>query len=168
MIQFEVRDRELMRVIREIIHNARNPRPLMVAIGEILTESTKERFSTGRGPDGQRWVTNSEVTLLQYLRRYRSSFRKDGRLSKTGAARVANKRPLVGESRRLSSGITYNAGRDYVEVGSPMPYAAMMQFGGSKFDFPNLWGDIPARPYLGVSDADEGSILDAVSDFLLP
>ncbi|MFK3602796.1 hypothetical protein [Pseudomonas sp. AP19] len=32
-------------------------------------------------------------------------------------------------------------------VGSDKPYAAMMQFGGGA-DFPHLWGDIPARPFL--------------------
>lgn len=33
-------------------------------------------------------------------------------------------------------------------VGSNKPYAAMMQFGGDRADFPQLWGDVPSRPYL--------------------
>jgi len=40
-----------------------------------------------------------------------------------------------------------------------MEYAAMMQFGGTKSEFPNLWGDIPARPFLGISEDDKTDIL---------
>jgi phage gpG-like protein len=28
-----------------------------------------------------------------------------------------------------------------------MPYAAMQNFGGTKAEFPHLWGDIPARAF---------------------
>lgn len=34
--------------------------------------------------------------------------------------------------------------------------------------FPNLWGDIPARPFLGLSPSDEQGILDIVEEFLTP
>jgi phage gpG-like protein len=42
----------------------------------------------------------------------------------------------------------------------------MQQFGGTKAKFPNLWGDIPARPFLGVSESDAVMIVDTVSDYL--
>jgi phage gpG-like protein len=44
-----------------------------------------------------------------------------------------------------------------------MAYTNMMQFGGTKSQFPHLWGDIPARPFVGVSDADKAAILDVIS-----
>jgi phage gpG-like protein len=47
-----------------------------------------------------------------------------------------------------------------------MVYAAMQQFGGTKAEFPHLWGDIPERPFLGVSD-DEKEILEIISDYLI-
>ncbi|WP_231997044.1 phage virion morphogenesis protein [Pseudomonas arsenicoxydans] len=40
-------------------------------------------------------------------------------------------------------------------VGSNKPYAAMMQFGGDQADFPHLWSDIPARPYLPMDAKGE-------------
>ncbi len=166
MITYEIKDGELLRVIRTIIQRAENPRPLMVGIGELLVDSTKQRFRTSTAPDGERWVGNSETTILNFLSRYRSSFRKDGRLRKSGAARAAAKKPLIGESRRLSTTIAYRAARDSVSVGSPLPQAAMMHFGGSKADYPHLWGDIPARNFLGLSSNDEDGILDLVEDFL--
>ena len=48
----------------------------------------------------------------------------------------------------------------------------MQQFGGSKRSYPNLWGDIPARPFLPVTlggdlyPAERARILDALNDFL--
>ncbi len=42
----------------------------------------------------------------------------------------------------------------------------MQQFGGNKSKFPNLWGDIPARPFLGISDADEKMIVSTVNEYL--
>jgi phage gpG-like protein len=52
-------------------------------------------------------------------------------------------------------------------VGSNKEYAAMQQFGGTKAQFPHLWGDIPARPFMGVSDDDERELLALVHDHLL-
>ncbi|KAE9641970.1 hypothetical protein EJA71_20150 [Pseudomonas sp. PB106] len=51
--------------------------------------------------------------------------------------------------------ITTHATDSSAVVGSNKPYAAMMQFGGERVDFPQLWGDIPARPYLPVSNAGD-------------
>ncbi len=57
-------------------------------------------------------------------------------------------------------------GDDTLEIGSSMNYAAMQQFGGNKSEFPFLWGDIPARPFLGISDEDEANILATIEEFL--
>ena len=56
--------------------------------------------------------------------------------------------------------------RDRVEVGSNRVYAAMMQFGGTKAAYPHLWGDIPPRPFLGVSEADSANILAQIADWM--
>ncbi|SDB51107.1 phage virion morphogenesis protein [Pseudomonas sp. NFACC13-1] len=48
----------------------------------------------------------------------------------------------------LAASITTHATESAALVGSNKPYAAMMQFGGDQADFPQLWGDIPGRPYL--------------------
>jgi phage virion morphogenesis protein len=50
----------------------------------------------------------------------------------------------------LAASITTHATDSSAMVGSNKTYAAMMQFGGEQADFPQLWGDIPARPYLPV------------------
>jgi len=49
---------------------------------------------------------------------------------------------LVNEGR-LSQSFHYNASSDLLEIGSNMEYAAMQQFGGTKEEFPHLWGAFP-------------------------
>ena len=46
-------------------------RPALSAIGELLTESTKQRFATGTAPDGSRWPANARGTLERLLAKTR-------------------------------------------------------------------------------------------------
>ena len=51
-------------------------------------------------------------------------------------------------------------------IGSNAVQAAMMHFGGTRSEHPNLWGDIPARPFLGLSDQDRSNIVEVVHEWL--
>lgn len=55
----------------------------------------------------------------------------------------------------LAASITTQSTHSMALVGSNKPYAAMMQFGGEQADFPHLWGDVPARPYLPIDATGE-------------
>lgn len=125
--------------------------PVMQSIGEILVASTKQRFGTGTSPEGVKWKPKSQVTLNAY------GARKSNRV---------DARPLFGPSGSLSSQIFSEPERDQVAVGSPMIYAAMMQFGGLKSAYPHLWGDIPARPFLGISPTDSTNIVAEIEEWL--
>ena len=122
---------------------AANPRAAYLAIGEKLVVSTKRRFETSTAPDGTRWAPNKPSTLKK---------------------KKGNK-PLIGNGL-LAQQIFYDYDEKGLFIRSPMEYAAMQHFGGMKSQFPNLWGDIPAREFLGVSDEDEKMILNTVSDYL--
>ncbi|HRP26519.1 phage virion morphogenesis protein [Thauera sp.] len=135
--------------------------PAFRQIGEDLIESVKRRFETGTAPDGSRWEPNSMVTIMKFLGDSPGNFRKDGRINKRGASAAASKRPLVRHGN-LQTTIDYFVGDDELLVGSPLEFAAMQQFGGRKSAFPHLWGDIPARPFLGVDDDDVQRILDVI------
>lgn len=154
MIQIEIDDRPALDALADLLRKGGNLGPALMEIGEDITASTKQRFADGVAPDGTPWEANSPVTVAIY----------DGLFASPGA-----KKPLVGESRRLASDITWQLiGGNTVAIGSPLPYAAMQQLGGTKSQWPHLWGDIPARPYLGLSDEDEQTILDITSDYLIP
>ena len=167
MIEIKIDDARVVDALERLSASAANPRRALLAIGEGLVESTKRRFETSTAPDGTRWKPNSQATYLGMVNAFgKSYFGKSGRLNAKGATRAAGKKPLIGETRMLSTQINYEVNAEGLRVGSPMVYAAMQQFGGKKSRFPHLWGDIPARPFLGVSDSDADMIERTVSEYL--
>lgn len=156
-----------------VIQAGLKPSPLLKGVGELLLGSTKERFAHGVGPDGQRWAPNAESTLSSLLNKYKGSRTGRGRLSKRGAQRAASKKPLIGETRQLSTQIVYDVSGKRLTVGSPMVQAAVQQFGARKGQFgrakkgaPIPWGDIPARPFLGLSLRDRAEIDALAREYL--
>ena len=174
MIEITVQSRPVLDALQSLQSKGANLGPALREIGEDLQDSTLLRFVSGTGPDGQRWPSNTRATYEAYLRKMSGTYhpqtgqrtgvkkgwlRKDGKLGAKGVSAMAGKKPLIGESRALSTSITYYVDRNTLVIGSPMEYAAMQQFGGRKAEFPFLWGDIPARPFLGISTQDETAIL---------
>ena len=137
-----------------------NPETLLKSIGEDVMQSTRERFKTATTPDGRAWAPNSPVTLARFAARWGG---------KKGAQRAGQKTPLIGESRQLSRTINWQLLRPgAVAVGSPMVYSGVQQFGADKASRGRgPWGAIPARPFLGLSEADKTHILALVQRFLL-
>lgn len=170
MITIELDSRDATAAFARLVQSGTDMRPVMQQLGELLVETTKQRFETSTAPDGTPWAPNAESTYLKLLDRYTSSYGKTGKVSKGGASRAAGKKPLIGETKALSTTINYRAGSDFVEIGSPMEYAAVHQFGAAARSFTGgktPWGDIPARPFLGLSRADEATIVDVTQRHLL-
>ena len=123
-------------------------------IGDILVQSTQNRFGTKIAPSGATWAPNSPVTVA--IKGHGSQLR--------------------GESKALGDTIHYQLdGTNAVEVGSNMIYAAVQQFGQpkgasgrTKRGAPIPWGDIPPRPFVGVSQEDEDRITEIMADYLMP
>ncbi len=146
MFSVELKADTLNAGLAELKANVTDWTPAMKLIGEYLVTSTKKRFETATGPEGSKWAPNSPVTL----------------------ARKSNSSPLIGNEGILKDQFGIDYGPDFAEIGSTLIYAAMMQFGGTKARFPHLWGNIPARPFLGLSPEDETNILALVVDYLTP
>ena len=172
MIEISSEDQTVSAVLSRLLTGLQNPRPAMMAIGEDVTAISKQSFDRSASPDGDPWKPNSEVTLLHYLGKSGGNYRQDGRLSGKGTQRAMGKKPLIGDSRDLSRQFGYLAEAYSVMIYSTMPYAAMQQFGGTKAEFPHLWGDIPARQFMPLDDSGELSpagqktVLDAVNEYL--
>ena len=97
------------------------------------------------------------MTLARYIQgRGGKNFKKDGSLNKRGTTLVTGKKPLQGITRNLARQFHVSTTNDSVTVASSVKdYAAMQQFGGTKAQFPNLWGDIPARPFFPIDASGE-------------
>ncbi|TCS69762.1 phage virion morphogenesis protein [Sulfuritortus calidifontis] len=170
MIEITLDDRALRAALDRLRSRVEDTGPAMHDIGQTLMERARRRFATSTGPDGQAWEPNAPATIAAYLGRYGGSYKKDGSLSKRGAARAAGKKPLIGESKQLQN-IHYAAGRDWAEVGSSRIYAAIHQLGGQAGRGKSV--TIPARPFLPVTQDgqwigadDRAAILDILSRWI--
>ncbi len=136
----------------------------LAEIGEDLVESIKRRFDTSTAPDGRRWEPNSMATIMGMLEGSSGNFRKDGRISKKGATRVANKKPLIA-SGVLQDTISYEIAGDSLFVGTNR-FAGQWDGGAAVHQFGSKDGRIPARPFLGVDDDDVRRILEVLERHL--
>ncbi|MDE0096443.1 MAG: phage virion morphogenesis protein [Gammaproteobacteria bacterium] len=130
----------------------RDLRPVFVRIGEYLVGSTKDRFKEQRAPSGAPWTPLSE------------SYRE---------RKPRNKFKILTLDGFLGSQISYRASVAELLVGSDRVYAGTHRFGAKKGSFgttsrgsPIPWGDIPARPFLGLSCEDRDVVEGMVADYL--
>lgn len=136
MLTIELNHQRLQQTLDQIEDDIGDLTPLMQAIAAELASQTEENFEHEGRPE---WPELSDVTI----------------------ERRAKQGHWPGQMLQVSAGglaasIVTHATDSSALVGSNKPYAAMMQFGGKQVDFPLLWGDIPARPYLPIDG--EGSI----------
>ena len=141
--------------------------PVMADIGELMIESTKQNFVEGSSPDGIPWAAKSQATIDAYKAR----------------GDTPNVRPLIGASKSLSTTIFAQSDAASVSWGSNMVYSGVMQFGaaagefgatigrdknGREFFTSTPWGNIPARPFLGIGADDQVAIIKTIEDWLVP
>jgi len=107
MIKIEYDDTDVQAAFQRLIDAGSNLSPALKAIGEHIAETTTQRFEAGIGPDGTPWAKNKPSTL----------------------ARKRGDKPLIGDSRSLSTTIHAQLVGDTVEIGSGLEYAAVQQFG---------------------------------------
>lgn len=126
--------------------------PVFQDIGESMLNRTRERFNSQTAPDGTPWAPLSPG--------YKVSKKK-------------NADKILTLHGRLRGTLNYRAGKNEVRIGTPLIYGATHQFGAPKGSFgttrrggPIPWGDIPARPFLGLSPSDEQELLDILNDHL--
>ncbi len=147
-----------------------NLTPLLQAIGDNIMVRTKQRFGAGQGPDGAPWRANARSTIEAFIRA-KGGFGKRG-INQKGQSWAIGKKPLQGYSGDLARQFHVAVEGNTVTVSSSMIYAAMQQFGGKKSQFPKLWGEVPARPFLPVTAEKElypqerASILETLNAYL--
>lgn len=139
VITIEIGDREIRDGLRALETKLGDLRPVFRDIGESLLNSTRERFNTQTAPDGSPWAPLSPD--------YKKRKKKHSDL-------------ILTLNGYLRGTLGYSAMKDELRIGTPMIYGAAHQFGRPEIN-------LPARPFLGLSDDDTAMILDALSEWLL-
>lgn len=170
----DVQDNEVIQAMNKLGQSASNPAPALKAIAEALLEQTRQSFNTSTDPWGNRWAPNTEATYLHYLGgRPGALSKKTGKITAKGQTLAINKKPLFGHSNDLFTQFHYQVAQNSLWFFNSMVYAAIQNCGGTKAQFPNLWGDIPARPFMPVDSAGvmapkmQATVVDIVQEYLL-
>ena len=145
MITVELDSSRLQQTLNRIEWAVGDLTPLMRGVAAEMASQTEENFEEEGRPD---WAELSDVTT----ERRAKNGNWPGQMLQVSAA-------------GLAASITSYSDDSSALVGSNKPYAAMMHFGGDQSEFPHLWGDIPARPYLPM-DA-EGVLQPEAEDAIL-
>lgn len=165
-----VHDEQVKDLLRRLESRMTDLTPAMRAIGEIVRESVMRNFAQSRSPEGIPWKRSLRAKLRGGM-------------------------TLI-DTATLKNSIHVRADKTRVRVGSPVRYAAVHQFGARAGSFGVVaatvkahvrrgrsgkshnvrahtrrqkvpWGDIPARPFLGVRREDWGEIRETILDYLV-
>lgn len=134
--------------LNEVASALQNPHLMWGEMGEALIDIHRMRFRAQMSPEGERW---RELAPWYHAQKRR------------------NKNKILTLNGYLSGTLRYQVQNDGVLFGSNLPYAAIHHFGGvikpKSGRALNVAGrlvsqvTIPARPWLGLSAADEDRML---------
>lgn len=172
-IDITLDDAEIQAGLKRLSAKLGDLKPFFADIGETLLNSTRERFRSQTAPDGTPWAALSPAYAA------RKPHHKNKPLTLSGVLRGTLVKKVDADSLR---------------IGTPLVYGATHQFGATKGSFGTVaarineytrrtktgsttvrahtrtlrvpWGNIPARPFLGLSDGDRADLLDALDVYL--
>lgn len=168
MFTIEIKDAEVERALTGLQALLSDLSEVMNEIGQALLYSTQQRMLVGQSPDGSPFAPRSASTLKAYERRKQKPGPYPLWLTQT-----------------MRQQINFQSGADFASIGSNALQARVMQFGAKQGQFGARmgrtkkkdggpasrdyfyhlpWGDIPARPFLGLSATDRNNILDIVRE----
>lgn len=143
-LHHKIDDAAVLRAFERLREFGGDPGPALEDFGEYWLNSHQERWADEQSPDGTPWADLSED--------YKARKPKN-------PDRILF---LDGDLRDL---LNYQVDGASLALGTPLKKGATHQFGADKGEFgrdsrgrPIPWGDIPARPYLGMSDADAAEL----------
>ena len=143
-IEIKIDNKDVDRKLLELAQKSENLRPLMKNIAGIFASATEENFKNEGRPD--KWTELSEATKKQRTKQKKWPGQ------------------ILQVSGQLASSISTQYDDESAIIGSNLDYAAIHQLGGQAGK--NKKVEIPARPYLKLTDDDFNEILDATEQYL--
>ena len=150
-IKVQLNDAAAQRSLARLVTAGTNLTPLMRVISAHLQDSAEQSFEKEQSPDGKPWAKLSPVTVDQR--------KKKGYVP----IKILTQRAHL--ARSILADWTSNeaiAGTNVIYAGTHQFGAKQGAFGTSRRGSPIPWGNIPARPFLGVSPAHNQMIVDDV------
>lgn len=148
-------DKEVRQEIARLLRASGDMSPAMSQIANHLQASAERNFERQADPaTGAPWTPLRPTTVA--------------RRKKIGKGPT----PILIQAGALRRSLHAEHGKDYAVAGTNVIYAAIHQFGAKKGQFatkkgrPIPWGDIPARPFLGVRKQEHRQILTAIANHL--
>ena len=143
-IEIKIDNNDVERKLLELAQKSENLRPLMKNIAGIFASATEENFKNEGRPD--KWTELSEATKKQRTKQKKWPGQ------------------ILQVSGQLASSISTQYDDESAIIGSNLDYAAIHQLGGQAGK--NKKVEIPARPYLKLTDDDFEEILTETEKFL--
>lgn len=123
---------------------------VMNAIAEGLRTSTVERFGSEESPEGTKWKPSIRAT------------QKGGKtLTKSTALKTSIKAKADSTSAAVGTNLVYAATHQFGDertIRAKKSKYLKFQVGGKWVSVPSVRVNIPARPFLGISEADKEEI----------
>ncbi|MGB0468325.1 MAG: phage virion morphogenesis protein [Pontibacterium sp.] len=145
-ISVDYDDTQVRDALNRLLNLTQNTQPVMMEIAEYLHGRTRDNFDQEQDPDGNAWAAL-----------------KDSTKKRKADIGVPVDQILHGKSLHLRDTIFPFWSDDEAGVSTGPgtgAYAATHQFGDDR-------RNIPARPFLGISDGDEREILEILQDEIL-
>lgn len=180
-IKLALDDQAILDRLGQLSRAAENPAGAMAAIGAYLVTATQRRFEREAGPDGQKWQRLSPRTAQRRVGRsqrgYEHILRVKNRLYSSIVYEAEPNRVEIGTgiayaaAQQLGAEIKIpereqdihlgktNRGSRFVKASRKRKETQRVKIGAHTVT-------LPARPYLGVDQADHAEILAIVEDFL--
>lgn len=143
-IEIKIDNKEVLSKLLELAKRGESLRPLMKNIAGIMATATEDNFKEEGRPD--KWVELSDATI-----KYRKKIRKYPGM-------------ILQVSGQLASSVNTFYDNDSALIGSNLDYAAIHQLGGQAGR--NKKVEIPARPYLTLTDDNFKEILKETEKYL--
>lgn len=150
MVEIEININELEISLTRLIDLGQDLTPVSRGIAGVLADIPERAFAAQANPEtGEAWEALSPVTI-----------------KRRGSAT-----PILQVSGQLAGSVQSDYGRDFARVSINKEYATTMFFGAKQGEFgrtarggPIPWGDIPGRPFFGLSNTDEEEIMEIVKN----
>ena len=139
-VSVEITDEEINRALLRLSTRIQNLKPVFDQFGPYLLGRIRGYFRNETEPDGTPWAPLSP--------RYKARKRQEGRDRGIGRYTLS-----------MLNGLAYDANGSRLLVGSRESYAPAFQFGVPA-------RNQPARPFLGVTDADRQELSELIGKYL--